>query len=117
MGWMPSSSWTRSALVSDRMMTFRQLWSAKEPARFDATRALLRRHALPARDGVDAVELLDEVGTRFRSDDDVPPAVERKGAGEIRRNASAAAPPRSARARWGGCRRALGRGRHSFPIG
>jgi hypothetical protein len=48
------------------MMTFRQLWSAKEPARFDATRALLRRHALPARDGVDAVELLDEVGTRFK---------------------------------------------------
>jgi hypothetical protein len=48
------------------MMTFRQLWITKEPARFDATRALLRSHALPAQDGVDAVEILDEIGTRFK---------------------------------------------------
>jgi hypothetical protein len=48
-------------------MTFRQLWDEKEPARFTAVRNLLRRHALPARGGVDTAALLDVLGSRFRA--------------------------------------------------
>jgi hypothetical protein len=47
-------------------MSFRQLWEPGESAQFETIRDLLRSHALPARDGVDVVVLLDVVapGTR-----------------------------------------------------
>lgn len=47
-------------------MTFRQLWSNKEPARFEAIRALLRNRALPAHDRVEVVPLLDLLGSRLK---------------------------------------------------
>jgi hypothetical protein len=48
-------------------MSFRQLWDAKEPARFDAVRQLLRDHALLPRDQVDVRVLLDVLGSRFKA--------------------------------------------------
>jgi hypothetical protein len=48
-------------------MSFRQLWDAKEPARFDAVRQLLRDHALPPRYQVDVRVLLDVLGSRFKA--------------------------------------------------
>jgi len=57
-------------------MSFRQLWDAKEPARFGAIRDLLRGHALPARDGVDIALLLDVLGSRYK---DATRAVMMKG--------------------------------------
>lgn len=48
-------------------MSFRQLWDAREPARFDAVRQLLRGNALPPRDGVDVRVLLEVLGCRFKA--------------------------------------------------
>jgi hypothetical protein len=48
-------------------MSFRQLWDASEPARFDAVRQLLRGNARPPRDQVDVRVLLDVLGSRFKA--------------------------------------------------
>ncbi len=48
-------------------MSFRQLWGASEPARFDAVRQLLRDHVLPPRDQVDVHVLLDVLGNHFKA--------------------------------------------------
>ncbi len=48
-------------------MSFRQLWELGEPARLETTRDLLRSHALPARDSVDVVVLLDVLGDRYKA--------------------------------------------------
>lgn len=48
-------------------MSFRQLWDASEPARFDAVRQLLRDKALPTREGSYMRVLLDVLGSRFKA--------------------------------------------------